>query len=173
MDVLVYAPAGVLLTAASDLPAMAAKGRQRIEQELRNAQVVGRFVVDAGVRQVGRLAAERDQRDVPARPAARRPAAAGGAERKGGKGAAAHASASTAAPAPPPPRSAAVDRAIPDYDTLSASQVVRRLDGLTPPELRAVVRHERAHRSRRTVLHRAAQLLGDSPAAPPAAPTSS
>ena len=58
-----------------------------------------------------------------------------------------------------------VDLAIPDYDTLSASQVVRRLDGLGPGELEAVYRHEAATRGRRTILHRAQQLLGTEDAA--------
>lgn len=48
--------------------------------------------------------------------------------------------------------------AIPDYDNLSASQVVPRLDGLTPAELDAVFRYERGHRHRRTILNRVAQL---------------
>ena len=48
--------------------------------------------------------------------------------------------------------------AIPDYDNLSASQVVPRLDGLTPDELEAVRRYERHHRHRKTILNRVAQL---------------
>ena len=40
----------------------------------------------------------------------------------------------------------------PDYDSLSASQVVPRLDGLTADELEAVRRYEAAHRGRRTIL---------------------
>jgi hypothetical protein len=50
------------------------------------------------------------------------------------------------------------DLAIPDYDNLSASQVVPRLDGLTPAELEAVSRYERAQRHRKTILNRIAQL---------------
>jgi len=46
-----------------------------------------------------------------------------------------------------------------DYDTLSASQVVRRLDGLGPEELAAVLRYESSHRRRRTILNRSTQLL--------------
>jgi len=60
-------------------------------------------------------------------------------------------------PAAPPPDA---QLAIPDYDTLSASQVVRRLDGLGPRELEAVYRHETTTRGRRTIIHRAQQLLG-------------
>lgn len=48
--------------------------------------------------------------------------------------------------------------AIPDYDNLSASQVLPRLDGLEPDELDAVGRYERAHRGRKTILNRVAQL---------------
>ena len=45
----------------------------------------------------------------------------------------------------------------PGYDTLSASQVVRRLESLGPDELRAVHRYEASHRNRRTILNRAHQ----------------
>jgi len=48
--------------------------------------------------------------------------------------------------------------AIPDYDSLSASQVVPRLAGLTADELEAVRTYEAAHRARRTILGRVAQL---------------
>jgi len=48
--------------------------------------------------------------------------------------------------------------AIPDYDSLSASQVVPRLAGLTTDELEAVRQYETAHRARRTILGRVAQL---------------
>src|SRR5579862_5223240 len=52
LDLFVYAPAGVVLSAIEDLPGMAAKGRVRLDQEVRNARVVGRFAVDFGLRQV-------------------------------------------------------------------------------------------------------------------------
>ncbi|MGH9092752.1 MAG: hypothetical protein ACRDZR_15455, partial [Acidimicrobiales bacterium] len=45
LDALVYAPAGFLLTAVEDLPAMAVKGRSRLEIQLRNAHLVGRMVL--------------------------------------------------------------------------------------------------------------------------------
>jgi hypothetical protein len=47
---------------------------------------------------------------------------------------------------------------IPDYDELSASQVVERLDGLQPSELEAVRDYEEAHRARRTILFKIEQL---------------
>ena len=44
------------------------------------------------------------------------------------------------------------DLPIPDYDELSASQVVQRLNGLTPAELAAVRAYEAGGRGRKTVL---------------------
>ena len=48
--------------------------------------------------------------------------------------------------------------AIPGYDSLSASQVVQRLTGLSRPELEAVHAYEEAGRGRKTILTRVAQL---------------
>ena len=47
---------------------------------------------------------------------------------------------------------------IPDYDELSASQVVERLAGLDASSLDAVRRYESAHRGRNTILGKIAQL---------------
>jgi hypothetical protein len=47
---------------------------------------------------------------------------------------------------------------IPDYDELSASQVVERLDGLSASDLAAVRAYEEAHRGRRTILFKIDQL---------------
>jgi ferritin-like metal-binding protein YciE len=44
------------------------------------------------------------------------------------------------------------------YDGLSAGEIVLRLPGLDPRELRAVASYERANRKRRSVLERAAEL---------------
>jgi len=61
--------------------------------------------------------------------------------------------ASTHEPAP------AVDTlAIPDYDELSASQVVERLEGLDEDSLDAIRRYEAAHRGRNTILGKIARL---------------
>ena len=61
---------------------------------------------------------------------------------------------------PAPPAAAVADLAIPDYDSLSASQVLPRLSALDPDELEAVRLHEAAHRTRKTILSRVAQLQG-------------
>jgi hypothetical protein len=78
----------------------------------------------------------------------------------------------TAAPAtgPAPVRTPAPARtnvpdvtslAIPGFDTLSASQVVQRLDGLNRPELVSVRAYETSTRGRRTILSRVDQLLDE------------
>ena len=75
------------------------------------------------------------------------------ASRPAGKSSNTSTTATTAAPAP-----AATTLVIPDYDELSASQVVERLDGLQAGELDAVRAYEEAHRSRRTILYKIEQL---------------
>jgi len=54
--------------------------------------------------------------------------------------------------------SAAPDLAIPDYDALSASQVVEHLEGLGDAELEAIRAHEVANRGRATILGKIEQL---------------
>jgi hypothetical protein len=66
------------------------------------------------------------------------------------------ATATAAPPAPTAPTAATLG--IPDYDELSASQVVERLDGLQRGELDAVRAYEEAHRARRTILYKIEQL---------------
>lgn len=65
-------------------------------------------------------------------------------------------------PPAPPPAPEAPGRgpglAIPDYDELSASQVVDRLEGLRPDELEAIRAYESAHRGRNTILGKIEQL---------------
>ena len=48
--------------------------------------------------------------------------------------------------------------AIPDYDSLSASQVVPRLESLSADELDAVRGYESSHRGRKTILNKIDQL---------------
>jgi hypothetical protein len=76
-----------------------------------------------------------------------------------------------APPAPEPPRAAVPPDAdwqtdvpssealpIPDYDELSASQVVERLEGLDRESLESIRRYETEHRGRNTILGKIAQL---------------
>jgi hypothetical protein len=48
--------------------------------------------------------------------------------------------------------------AIDGYDTLAASQIVSRLEGLTPAERKAVARFESANRKRKTILDKIGRL---------------
>lgn len=61
---------------------------------------------------------------------------------------------------PPPdvPEVEVTTLAIPDYDSLSASQVVPRLDGLQHDELEQVRWYELGNRGRKTILNKIAQL---------------
>jgi hypothetical protein len=170
LDIFVFAPVGVALTVAEDLPALIVKGRQRFESDVRNARIVGQFVVSHGQRDVvGRVSKLLHGEPVPsaeqqaARPAA--PAAAAAAEPASESPADAWPTpapwqeAAPPQPAADPADAVTVDAALAGYDTLSASQVVRRLESLEPDVLRAVQRHESSHRNRRTILNRAQQLL--------------
>jgi hypothetical protein len=101
-----------------------------------------------------------------AKPATAKKAAGKPATAKKAAGKPATASERTAAEEAVQARTAAVDAAtpsvdvlpIPDYDSLSASQVVSRLDGLAAGQLDAIRAYESATRGRKTVLNRVQQL---------------
>jgi hypothetical protein len=251
LDLLLFAPAGLVTTALEDLPQMIDKGRTRFELHLRNARFIGQFVVTKGQNElrervlraarVNRITRPDDSTDStgstgstgstatagsPGTPGSGHRAPATSTGMTGPRSNAASAprdnpaegtsdvreddpgpSAGTVAPdsatgaasavtpdsavtatprttpsAPEPdPMGAAGSAvggistgagtaassaqqdelaAIPGYDTLSASQVVRRLEGLGQGELEAILRYEGSHRGRRTILHRTQQLLG-------------
>jgi hypothetical protein len=182
LDLLLYAPVGLLGEARSLLPELAEKGRIRVG----NARMMGQMAVQLGqteaerrltqleehakrsLTEYGLLPPDPEERgsgdgaDTPVRTvravepaprpkaAHRKPAGAPVAE-------APEADAAPAAPASAAPADAAA-LAIPDYDSLAASQVVSRLAGLREPELAAVQRYELATRGRKTILGKIAQL---------------
>ena len=154
-DLLVYAPIGLFFEAPTLLPRLAEKGRVHAN----NARLFGQFAVRHGEaelrRRVGGLEEQAtgwlklfglvpdDRAEAPAPEPAPEPRAD-----------ALHGNGDT--PAAP----ATADLAIPDYDSLSASQVVTRLEGLSGEELEAVRAYEVAHRGRKTILNKVAQLQG-------------
>lgn len=210
LDLLVYAPLGLLGEARVVLPDLAAKGRQRVT----NARVIGQFAVQMGQAEAGRRFGRLESQarrslvefgllppeppapsSAPARapapavteatpaaapvprPAARKASpsrrsasatkAAPGRAAKAPSPARSAATRTTATKAAAPKAAAAPDRAaapsaaslaIPDYDSLAASQVVSRLDGLRPDELAAVQRYELANRGRKTIIGKIAQI---------------
>ena len=92
--------------------------------------------------------------------AARKPAAKAGGARKPTKTTATKAAGATKRTRRPAAKAAsAADLPIQEYDGLSASQVVSRLSGLTPEELRAIRSYEEGSRGRRTVLLAIDRLL--------------
>lgn len=169
LDVMLYAPLGLVITATEQLPELAEKGRARLSSQVTAARIVGRFAVNQGRRELARR---------------RRQASYGSAENGGAT--APHAttpppdepspceevgaSESPPEPARSPGRGAGegasklaapsedLHLAIPGYDSLSASQVVSRLAGLTSEELAEVAEYEASHRGRRTVMNRVRQL---------------
>ncbi|MDQ3980716.1 MAG: hypothetical protein M3314_14390 [Actinomycetota bacterium] len=184
LDTFVYAPLGLALLAKDEIPKLAAQGRQRVEAQAHVARMVGQMAVAQGRRQVravsDRLTAPRGSdpsgspTQAPARPEGRSvPVRDLGDERlpvpqpETLPDPAPDTSVATDSPIQPPPASraaaeatapSAADLPIPGYDSLSASQVVQRLPGLSPEELEAVRAYEQAGRARKTVLLRVAQL---------------
>jgi len=194
LSALVYAPLGLALTAWESVPELTTKGKEAVTGHLRNARVVGEFTVRKGRRELDRRIARSPfghpagprpggeaARDEPVvrvppglpgqRPDARaaRDAAEPNTEVRNAAvsrmgGAAISRGAAAAAAGADAVTEAAVNLAIPDYEALSASQVVRRLEGLGPEDLKAVYTHESATRRRRTILNRVQQLLEPEPA---------
>jgi hypothetical protein len=177
LDVAVYGPVGLAMAAKDSMPQWIEAGRRQLGPQLTMAKTIGRFAVDRGSRQAGgvlrRLAEEAEGAlvvlglvpaddelddetagaatvDVPPSP----PPSANGS----GATSAASAAGVTGHPSGLDP----AELAIPGYDTLSASQIVQRLPGLSPDELEAVRLYELAGRSRKTVLLRVAQLKAGS-----------
>jgi hypothetical protein len=87
-------------------------------------------------------------------PAASRPATASAASTPSASGSGSSPAGGAPTPASPVPEALA----IPDYDLLSAPQVIDRLTGLARPDLLAVQAYEAAHRARTTILGKITQL---------------
>lgn len=151
LDLVVFAPLGVMAAWREDLPKLAARGRR--EAEL--AKMIGRFAVQHGQRQLEaklgslRSAATPSPAAAPESPSRRRTSPPEQDRRV---------DAVTVSSAEVTPDVAADELPIPQYDSLAASQVVARLAALAPEELAAVAWYETAHRARRTVLGKISQL---------------
>jgi hypothetical protein len=158
LDLVVYGPLGLALTAREQFPQMAAKGRARVTNQVTMARMIGKFAVSHSQREASKVVKQATDTLVALRviPGAPRPSGQSGppapatewTERAGTNG---RVNADLAAPS-------SAGLAIPGYDSLSASQVVQRLAGLAAEELEAVRVYESATRGRRTILNKIAQL---------------
>jgi hypothetical protein len=156
LDVLLYAPVGLLFSARELLPTLVEKGRAQLGM----AKMMGQFAVQQGQTEAGKAI---DKAQKQAMSTLEQLAGSNGHAHRNGSAPAASKPApapTTAPPAPSVPTSGpeAATLAIPDYDSLSASQVLPRLQGLSSEELEAVRDYEDAHRGRKTILNRVAQL---------------
>jgi hypothetical protein len=194
LELLVYAPVGLALTARDELPRWVTKGRERVTGQIAMAKMIGQFAVKQGQQEArkrgewlatqageaaDRLASRAPAPSAPSKsapapsaPAAPAPAAArvpvtagrakpgqgrsGPSSTNGAQSGAAAAAVSSARASGRVPKVSGL--AIPGYDTLSASQVVQRLGGLSASELEAVGHYEDATRGRRTILSKVVQL---------------
>ncbi len=155
LELFVFAPLGLAMTARTQLPDMVAKGRAQVEGQLTVARFIGQFAVQQGKAEVEkRLQAYA----APGVPGVDEEAVAGSApsEAEASQPIPEQAHSSPSEPRAPAP--AVDDLAIPGYDALSASQVVQRLAGLSSAELEQVRAYEAATRGRKTVLSKISQL---------------
>lgn len=157
-DLFVYAPIGAFFEGPTLVSKLAEQGRVHA----RNARLFGQFAVRQGEAEVKRRIGGLEEQvggllqlfglgpeppEPPAPTPSRPPVVSEDPGPVSGNG---H------APAAP----SADELAITDYDSLSASQVVTRLEGLSVAELEAVRAYESAHRGRKTILNKVAQLQG-------------
>ncbi|HEY6622588.1 MAG TPA: hypothetical protein VIX85_02045 [Acidimicrobiales bacterium] len=169
VDVFVFAPVGLMVTAVEEFPRLVERGRERLTGQVTSAHTVGSFAVAAGRSQLRKRAEDlRRSRETAGTPAPEVPE--GPATTPPPDGPVVQAASTpirSASPetaddgVAPAANGTSVPLAIPGFDTLSASQVVQRLDGLTADELSAVRAHESGHRGRRTILNRVEQLLDE------------
>jgi hypothetical protein len=168
LDLLVYGPIGLAMyvrdTAPSFLKLFVARGRsvvndqrKSVEGQLGQARSVGEVASAYGGPQVLRLVTDQ-LANAKARAQEAVDALGSLTNKPGGPTGATGPSAATGAFRADAGSNGGNALAIRDYDELSASQVVDRLDGLSRPELDAIREYETSHRARNTVLGKIEQL---------------
>lgn len=181
LDLFVYLPTGLALAVADELPRLAERGRDRLGVQVNSARAVGHFAVKTGTKEIKKRSGARTRsgettgRTPSATPPPRTPAPPGGPPRLRTIPFPVEDPAPRQEPPAPAPTAAdttaaagidahvpeVASLAIPGFDSLSASQVVQRLDGLSRSELVAVRAYEACMRGRRTILSRVDQLLDE------------
>jgi len=151
LDVTVYAPLGIIVTLRDDLPKQLRQRRQALENRIQLSRFIGQLVVQQGRKELAKRVEESRRPATPPSPVA------------------------GAAPSSPQPSEvpvtadstcddvpAADDLPIAEYQSLAAMHVVQRLNSLLPGEIEQIRRFEVAHRGRRTILAKIAQLQAPS-----------
>jgi hypothetical protein len=146
-DFVVFAPLGFALEVRRLYPELAARGRR----QLLFTRTVGKFAVRRGQQRLDELMATGVGLVSAFLPTNQDPTAETPQPE-----AAPTLAVVPDAPAEPGPDDAHL--AIPDYDSLSAFQVMPRLEALDPSDLDAVRAYEESTRGRRTILNKIAQL---------------
>ena len=171
IDVMFYAPIGLLTLAQRELPQCLATAQTRLDNQISLARIVGKVAVKKGRSELGRRlhhGTTSEQGDIEATPTASISIPTSTST-----------STSTSLPLSLPTREATpslpavliaavaqspllrepiAELPIEGYDSLAASQVVLRLGSLTRDELVAVQTYEHSHRARRTILGKINQL---------------
>ena len=155
-DAVLYGPLGLALEGRRLLPDLADRGRRQVQF----TRVVGKYAVRRGEERLHQtwgdaqglvlgifalvgVGGEQDADESPVSTATPPPTTNGTSPQK---------------QPPGPSRAESGALAIPGYDSLSAFQVMPRLEGLGIDELEAVRAYERETRARQTILNKIAQL---------------
>ncbi|MBW3576084.1 MAG: hypothetical protein KY450_14845 [Actinobacteria bacterium] len=173
VELFVYAPVGLALSARDLVPGLVERGRRQVDPQVGVARMVGQMAVSQGRSQAEKVL---EQAVASAQATLEQLGVLDRSEPSPGPEASS--TPATSPPPPPPPSDGpivapaappvprtgngpgAAGLAIPDYDSLSASQVLPRLSSLSNDELEAVRAYEHAHRGRKTILNKIAQLQG-------------
>jgi hypothetical protein len=145
IDYAVYAPLGLAITVLEDLPGLVNRGKAKLGPQIGIARFAGKMAFRQVRRNIEDLLRPSTPSEEP------QPEANEILDLTGTEGVIIEARGHVAeGPAP--------ELAIPAYDTLAASQIVARLNGLNAEELSSVRLYEETHRARRTILARITQL---------------
>lgn len=132
LDLVVYAPVGLVVQLRADVPSLVSTGRSRVSERVQVARWVGEMAVTYGRKELERrLTTVSDDHHV-------------------------------LEPLVAVPRAAVHVEALPPFDGyehLAAAQIVQLLGRLPHAELELIRDYELAHRSRRTILAKLEQLL--------------
>jgi hypothetical protein len=166
IDLLVYAPIGLLTVAQRELPQLIATGKTRLDNQLTVAKFIGKMAVSQGRKELQRRLDDAQQARQAAAPSeliSVPEAAVVAPSEEDVDAALSTGSLPTAiielvAESPLLAGPSTDELPIEGYDSLAASQVVGRLGSLTDDELALIEAYETAHRSRRTILGKINQL---------------